>query len=195
MNIGIDIDDTISNTHDVLFSYAQMYTIKDLKRKIKEPKEKIMTGNGYCQRFHNWSKEETIHFFDVYYERILKEVTVKKFAKEIIHQLREQGNKIYLITARFERPTFDMKKVTRQWLEDNEIEYDDIIFDAQDKVEAVKNNNIEILIDDAVPNCKSVSEAGIKTYIMNSIENQGYEIPNVMRLYSWLHAEQELEKK
>ena len=36
MNIGIDIDDTISNTHDVLFSYAQMYTIKDLKREIKQ---------------------------------------------------------------------------------------------------------------------------------------------------------------
>ena len=34
------------------------YSIKDLKREIKEPKEKIMTGNGYCQRFHNWSKEE-----------------------------------------------------------------------------------------------------------------------------------------
>ena len=30
MKIGIDIDDTIANTHDILFSYAQKYTAEDL---------------------------------------------------------------------------------------------------------------------------------------------------------------------
>ena len=123
-----------------------------------------------------------------------KEVTVKKFAREVISDLKNQGHKIYLITARFARPTFDIKQVTEMWLKDNQIEFDEIIYEAQDKVEAVKNNNIDIFIDDAVPNCEKVSEAGIKTYIMDSIENQGYEIPNVIRLYSWIHAEQEILK-
>ena len=33
MNIGIDIDDTISETFETLLPYAQKYTIEDLKRK------------------------------------------------------------------------------------------------------------------------------------------------------------------
>ena len=34
MKIGIDIDDTIANTHDILFSYAQKYTAEDLKKEL-----------------------------------------------------------------------------------------------------------------------------------------------------------------
>ena len=30
MNIGIDIDDTIANTYDVLFKYLQEYTKDDI---------------------------------------------------------------------------------------------------------------------------------------------------------------------
>jgi hypothetical protein len=32
MNIGIDIDDTISDTYNTIIPYAQKYTIEDLKR-------------------------------------------------------------------------------------------------------------------------------------------------------------------
>ena len=35
MNIGIDIDDTISETFETLLPYAQKYTIQDLKRESK----------------------------------------------------------------------------------------------------------------------------------------------------------------
>ena len=163
MNIGIDIDDTISNTHDTLFSYAQKYTAKELKRKLNNPEEIVKRGNGYTARFHQWNIEEENKFWDKYYETILKEVTVKKFAREVIRDLKNHGHKIYLITARFARPTFDIKQVTEMWLKDNQIEFDEIIYEAQDKVKAVKNNNIDIFIDDAVPNCEKVSEAGIKT--------------------------------
>ena len=31
MNIGIDIDDTISDTYATLFPYAQKYTVEDLQ--------------------------------------------------------------------------------------------------------------------------------------------------------------------
>ena len=194
MNIGIDIDDTISNTHEVLFGYAEKYTVEDLKREIKEPENKYLSGNGYCQRFHKWTTEEADIFWKMYYETIIKKVTAKEFAKEVINKLRKEGNKIYLITARFELPNCNIKQITIDWLKENEIEYDEIIFNAQDKQKVVKEKNIEIFIDDAIPNCKAVSEVGVKTYLMNSMENQGYEIPNVKRVYSWIHTEQEIQK-
>lgn len=195
MNIGIDIDDTISNTHDVLFSYAQKYTVEELKREIKEPKESYLPGNGYIESFHEWSDEEADNFWNLYYGEVLKNVTPKSFAKETIRQLKEMGHKIYLVTARFELQEVDTIKLTENWLKENGIEYDYLIFNARDKVVAIKENNIDMLIDDAVSNCIKVSEAGIKTYMMDSIENRGYNIPNVKRLYSWIHAEQEIKKE
>lgn len=194
MNIGIDIDDTISNTYDVLMGYAQKYTAEDLKKELKQPEAKILSCNGYCEKFHNWNEEETRNFWEKYYSTIIKEVTIKKFAKETIKKLKKDGHKIYLITARFDVLDGLIKQITLEWLEENGIEYDELIFDAQDKLKKIKEKNIEILIDDAVTNCTQVSEAGIKTYIMDSMQNHGQEIENVQRLYSWIHAEQEINK-
>lgn len=195
MNIGIDIDDTISNTHDILFSYAQKYTSEDLKKELASPKDKVISGNGYCARFHNWNEQEEREFWKKYYTTIIQQVNPKKFAKEVISKLRKNGHKIYLITARFDIEENNIRQITREWLKENEIEYDGLIFNARDKVKAAKDNNIELLIDDAETNCRKVSEAGICTYIMDSMENQNCQIENVKRLYSWIHVEQEIESK
>lgn len=192
MKIGIDIDDTIANTHDILFSYAQKYTAEDLKKELSQPKSEIMSGNGYCARFHEWNKEEDKEFWRKYYKTIIQQVRPKKFAKDVIRKLRESGNEIYLITARYNFEDIDIMTETEKWLNDNEIEYDVILFDAKDKVSILKENNIEILIDDAETNCRKVSQEGICTYIMDSMENQNCQIENVKRLYSWIHAEQEI---
>ena len=66
MRIGIDIDDTISNTYDILFNYAQKYTIEDIKKEIKQVNRNAIT-HMYTTTFHNWSKEEERNFFDRYY--------------------------------------------------------------------------------------------------------------------------------
>ena len=192
MKIGIDIDDTKANTHDILFSYAQKYTAEDLKKELSQPKSEIMSGNGYCARFHEWNKEEDKEFWRKYYKTIIQQVRPKKFAKDVIRKLRESGNEIYLITARYNFEDIDIMTETEKWLNDNEIEYDVILFDAKDKASILKENNIEILIDDAETNCRKVSQEGICTYIMDSMENQNCQIENVKRLYSWIHAEQEI---
>ena len=48
MNIGIDIDDTIANTYEVLFNYAQKYTIEDLKRSGKINRNGKLYTHMYC---------------------------------------------------------------------------------------------------------------------------------------------------
>ena len=194
MNIGIDIDDTISNTHDVLFSYAQRYTVVDLKKEIQPPKEKNLSGNGFCKRFHNWTDEEEYNFWTKYYAEIIEQLSAKKFAKEVIKRIRDNGNKIFLVTARFELPDEDIKKITTEWLEKNGIEYDEIIFNARDKLKVVQENQIKIMLDDAIPNCKQIAENGIDAILMDSMENKNQELQGVIRVYSWIHAEQEINK-
>ena len=50
------------------------------------------------------------------------EVNIKKFAKEVINKLKQEGHKIYLITARWDMPNDNTKEITEKWLEENKVE-------------------------------------------------------------------------
>ena len=72
-----------------------------------------------------------------------------------------------------------------EWLEENNIIFDKLIIDAQDKLEIARNENIDIFIDDSIRNCEMVSSGGIKTYLMSTEFNKYYINENVTRVSSW----------
>jgi uncharacterized HAD superfamily protein len=191
MIIGIDIDDTISDTYACIFPYAQKYTIEDLGKKIGNG-GKFSTNHMYVEGFHKWNEEEARNFFDKYYESILLNVRPKLFAVETIQKLKEEGHKIILITARFLSKKFDVKELTLKWLEDNKIYYDELIINAQNKVEVAQNKEIDLFVDDSIQNCEKMIKTQIRTYIMNTITNSNYENEEIKRIYSWPHLYQEI---
>ena len=192
MNIGIDIDDTIANTYDVLFNYAQNYTINDIGKEIKDVNRNSIT-HMYCTAFHNWNKEEDKEFLDKYYEKTVLKVQPKMYAVENIKRLKESGDKIYLITARFLSDKFDVEKLTKNWLEKYGIPYDKLILNSQNKVIAAKENDIDIFVDDSIKNCTEMAHVGIKTYMMDTIINKDFENEDIERVYSWPHLYQKIE--
>lgn len=192
MNIGIDIDDTIANTYDVLFNYAQNYTINDIGKEIKDVNRNIIT-HMYCTNFHNWNKKEDKEFLDKYYEKTVLKVQPKMYAVENIKRLKESGDKIYLITARFLSDKFDVEKLTKDWLEKYGIPYDKLILNSQNKVIAAKENDIDIFVDDSIKNCTEMANVGIKTYMMDTIINKDFESEDIERVYSWPHLYQKIE--
>ena len=192
MNIGIDIDDTIANTYDVLFNYAQNYTINDIGKEIKDVNRNIIT-HMYCTNFHNWNKKEDKEFLDKYYEKTVLKVQPKMYAVENIKRLKESGDKIYLITARFLSDKFDVEKLTKDWLEKYGIPYDKLILNSQNKLIAAKENDIDIFVDDSIKNCTEMAHVGIKTYMMDTIINKNFENENIERVYSWPHLYQKIE--
>lgn len=187
MIIGIDIDDTITDTYACIFPYAQKYTIEDLGKKIEDGNRNNCITHMYFEDFHKWKKEECKKFLDKYYEAILLKVKPKLFAVESIKQLKEQGHKIILITARFPSDNFDVKDLTINWLKDNDIYYDELIVNAQNKVEIAKNKKIDIFVDDSISNCEKMEKAQIKTYMMDTIINLNYKNDAIKRVYSWPH--------
>lgn len=193
MIIGIDIDDTICNTYEIMFHDGAKYTIEELGRSGKIHKGNLNT-HMYCKDMYGWSFEEATDFLNKYYESIMKEVRPIKYVAEVIKKLRQEGNKIYLITARFTNKNFDIKEVTKRWLRDNNIDYDEIFFDCTTKADLVKEKNVDIFIDDSFLNCEEVSKLGIKTYIFNTIVNENLENENIERVYSWPHVYQQIKK-
>lgn len=194
MNIGIDIDDTIANTYEILFNYAQNYTIEDLKRSGKIDRNEKLYTHMYCTALHNWTEEEEKDFFDKYYETILNEVKPKKYSIEVINKLKEENNNIYIITARFDSDKFNVEETTKRWLEKYGIKYDELFLNIDNKAKIAKENDLDIFIDDSFKNCKELLDIGIKTYIFDTRINESLEYEKLERVYSWPHLYQEIEK-
>ena len=70
------------------------------------------------------------------------------------------------------------------------IEYDKIIVNARDKAQICKKEKIDLFIDDSIQHCKRVNGGNIKTLLYTTIANQGVEVPELERVYSWIQIYQ-----
>ena len=102
MVIGIDIDDTLTNTSELLLAYAQKYDYEVLKRRLPLDKNKAYTiiNGGSLEAGMNWSAKQASDFKDLYHSLVLENAPMKPFAKEVIDKLIEEGNQIIFVTAR-----------------------------------------------------------------------------------------------
>lgn len=186
MNIGIDIDDTIAETFESLLPYAQKYTIEDLKRESKIDSRADLANHLYIVYMNGWNEQEALVFWEKYYAEILKGLNIKKFASDVINKLKQEGHKIYLITARWDMRADNVEEITKKWLKDNNIQYDGLFLNASDKLAIAKENNIDIFIDDSFKNCKNiVDNSEVKVYMMNSRVNESLNDENIKRVFSW----------
>ncbi len=188
MNIGIDIDDTISNSFESVFADSQKFDIEKLGNSGKlENYGKIDNHNYIETMYPHWTEKQRNSFWKKYFINMLTKATPKPYAPEIIKKLKKEKNNIIFITSRYE--VLPNRKIienyTRKWLENNNIPYDELIMNAQNKLEVAKKANIDLFIDDSISHCKKMQEGNIKTLLFTSIMNQNLEVPELERVYSW----------
>lgn len=194
MNIGIDIDDTISNTYEYLFNYSQQFDVEVLGKSGEITGLGTSTNHNYFSSIHNWTDQETEQFLDQYYKDVLTNVKPRLFAPEVLQKLKQEGNHIYLITARFPHKSVeDVSELTAEWLKENHIPYDELIINAQDKLEVAKEKKIDIFIDDSFKNCKAMADHQIKSILMDTRNNEKLQADNIERAYSWPQLKKKLE--
>ena len=186
MVIGIDIDDTIADTCEVILNYAQEYTIDVLKR---EPilKDGSCNTHFYTQYLHDWKEGEDIDFLNEFYEKIIMEIRPKTLAIKYLQKLHDEGHKIILITARWETDIFDVVKRTEEWIKTHNVPCDKLIINAENKLIACEKENVDLFIDDSFSNCQMVSESGIKSFLMDARANKGLSDERIERVFSWPH--------
>ena len=139
-----------------------------------------------------WTSEQADKFWNKYLVEYVTQSPARRFAKEIISKLREEGNNIYIITARDENgmpPEYygKMQQLTREWLERYEIEYDKLIF-AKDseKLEKCLENNVDIMIEDSPRNIRNISSK-VKVIKFDCQYNKDVIGSNIINAYSWYH--------
>ena len=168
MNIGIDIDDTLNNLSDILLEYGKRYNEENsIKHEIQKEKYDFEEAFG-------WNKEQENKFKEQYIGICLAQATVKTGAREYVKKLKEEGHKIFIITARTPEETVkNVQEISAEWLKRNGIMLDKLEVGCEQKVEKCREHNIDVFIDDNTDHCKSIHESlGIPVIMFDSIYNQ-----------------------
>ena len=184
MNIGIDIDDTISNTFETFLPYIKKFVEQDLNRNLDLNLSSRTDYYNIVEKY-GLSEDEAKDFWIQYYIPMLESVKPKQSAVETINKIKEKGNRIILITARIDDEIVDARAITEKWLNTNNIKYDKLIINSHNKLEIAKQEKIDIFIDDSIRNCEMVSSENIKTYMFLTKNNEYYENKEIKKIASW----------
>lgn len=170
LKIGIDIDNVISNFDEKLLKEYLNHD-KQLRNTGIINEKAIYIRNG----MFDWTEDEEKEFYKNNIERIVKNLKVKDGAKEYIDKLRQEGHYICIITGRDNGEYHDPYGMTKEWLDNNLIQYDKLIltnsYTKNEKAIQCLENNIDVMIDDSIGNCKCCIESGKWTSHIIIIQN------------------------
>ena len=184
MNIGIDIDDTITNTFETALPYAQKYVREALKKDIIPDYSKAIDHHYIRDIFGLVDGEDKVFWIKNYYN-ILDNVEPKENSCETIRKLKEEGNRIIIISARWDIGDLSSYNITKEWLDEMGIHYDKLITGIENKAEIALQEKIDIFIDDSIRNCLEVQQSGIKSLLMTSPVNRNNPSHNIERVFYW----------
>lgn len=188
MKIGIDIDNTITNTLPILEEYCKRYNEEVIKRNLK------MNEKGYSTRtLYNWTYEENLIFCNKYLQEIVLQADIKENAKEIIKKIKNEGNEIYIITARSEPTFIEPYSTSKEFLDKNNIVYDEIIVNCENKYRYCLENGIELMMDDEPQNINAISKI-IPIIVFEGKQNENCNGKNIIKVNTWNEAYEQYKK-
>lgn len=175
------MDNVLSNFNDEL--------LKEFLNHDKELRNSgIINKDAYITRgMFDWSKEEQDEFYYNNIERIVKKLDVIDNAPKYIKKLKELGHEIYIVTGRDNGEYSDPYKMTADWLQEHNIEYDKLLltnaYNALEKAKICIDNNISIMIDNSTRISQEVDKVGIKALLMYTPYNR--QSNDLTRVHNW----------
>ncbi len=191
MRIGLDIDDTICNTNEVLMKYAHKYNQEHGNKPLLKKET-----NNFGEVF-GWDDNEVYTFFRTYYLDALKEIVPKKNVKEVLNKLKEEGHELIFITVRNDKEcggVGEANRITTKWFKEYNIPYNEINYNIHNKATFCKENNIDIFMDDSIKTVKLVNNEGIKTFIAINNFNKDFNDDKIIKIHDMDQFLQEINK-
>lgn len=179
MNIGIDIDGVITDEVGYLKEKGRSYFGKD----VVNPSLYRITD------LYDVSAEDQKNFWQDNFYDYVQNVSLREDASKILKKLHEDGHKIYIITARnIVAKGFtsldDLHERTREYLERNDIYFDELLFRSNPKVDSIDEFNLDYFIEDAPKNITALSEK-IKVIVYDTPYNRQVDNENIFRAKDW----------
>lgn len=95
MKIGIDLDGVIFDSEQDFRVYQELYDMIELKQNNKKNNKEPRFEERY-----NWTEEVKMNFLNRYHAQVVNETNYMPGAKMVLKMLKEEGNKLIIITAR-----------------------------------------------------------------------------------------------
>lgn len=164
MNIGIDIDNTLTNTSiisNTLLKNSNLY-------------------NGVLD-YHELSPSDARKFLTDCLLDIVWNVKIKEDALEVLKYWKRKGYKLIFITARGTEDTSEKIHInsiclTSLYFIINKVGFDGLVFFQEDKSNACKKYNIDVFIDDKEKVLDEIKNEGIKTVRITNDEISNHKI-------------------
>lgn len=174
MTLGIDIDDTLTETSETANKYLKKYD------KYKHLEDYHLLDN---KTFKNFMKANL--------KAIQESVPLKDGAKEFIDYARSIGHKVVIITARGSKSYEFLIPLTDKYFEINDLVVDEIKYRQEVKGKACLDLGVDLFIDDKETVLNEVKEKGIKTIrFCSKTEKSKHE-----KISNWQEAYKFLEEK
>lgn len=187
MIIGIDIDNTITHTTEMIMHYARIFGQERGLNTIPDP------SYYYLEDALGWDKEIADEFLSLYLGRIYAEMQPKEQAIEVIRGLKRE-HEVILITSR-NRQFPQVEEVTVNWLAQNGIVYDRLILNTTSnmhffsKLAVCLENQIEVMIEDHYELVSEISPI-IPVIMFEYPYNRHLSSDNIIRVKHWNEVRQ-----
>lgn len=187
MRIGIDIDDTITNTYKkIVRAVSDSYNL-DYNDLYNEHLDYYYMME-HDERFPDYAQKISVSL-----EHIVSTAPLKQNSCEIINKLSKEGNEIIFITARNHTEYSDPYNISKKYLDSHNIHNDKVIIESFDKGKTCIEEKIDLFIDDSVRNCLRVYECGIDTLLFDNVFNK--QDKSLNRVYNWNEIYEIVHKK
>ncbi len=190
MRIGIDIDGVLTNYENFIRVYGTKFNYEE------NIEMKNLDFSKYDeQETYNWTNEQYEKFWNQYLEWYATKYPAREYSSEILKTLKNRGNEIIIITARNneglpKEKHQEMKVLVKQWLKENDIIYDKLIFSESSKRKICIEEKIDVMVDDS-PYVLEELKNDIKTVCFDASYNKNIE---TIRVYEWYQLLQILTK-
>lgn len=186
MKIAIDIDGTLNDNIPYINKRVKKFAKREKIKLSYNPKE-----YDFCKKY-NYSQEIDNKFWEEEIWNYATGIKQKKNASKIVKKLKNEGNEIIILTARYMADRKDengqrMRSCVENWLKQNKIYYDKIVYVGENnsKLKAFLNNKCEILIDDKVEHLQEISQHKLAICMIEPYnENVKYN-NNVVKCKTW----------
>ena len=176
--IAIDIDNTICNTSEFFGSIAENYDRNILH------KNNVINYDKVVPRSDDWTKEELSYFIENYFNKESINIPIKEDAVTYINKLKELGYEIVFITNRGIKEDDYTDLIVSEYLEENNIPYDDIITKSNDKYKYLCG--CDYFIDDTIHNCEdAVNNTNTKVIMMETNKTKDYNNDKIFKTSNW----------
>lgn len=108
---------------------------------------------------------------------------VRESAKEVIDELKSIGYNVILISARPVTKYPDLYRQTKEWLQGNELQYDNLLFSSFKQYDVIKDYpDIDFLVEDNRTIVNIMSKLGYNSLLLNNQYNDGKIEDKVVRI-------------